>query len=60
MRTTCAPSGCTTFVLATRPGDPSEVLNRSGVRQLAGVIPAYARSSTGSLDASAFCYKLLE
>jgi len=50
----------TTLVLDTRRGDASEALHRSLGWQLAGVIPAYARSSTGSLDARAFYYKLLD
>jgi ribosomal protein S18 acetylase RimI-like enzyme len=51
--------GRTTLLLDTREGDPSEALYRSLGWQLAGVIPRYARSSTGELDASAFYYKLL-
>ena len=50
----------TTLVLDTRAGDPSEALYRSLDWQHAGTIPRYARSATGTLDASAFYYKLLD
>jgi ribosomal protein S18 acetylase RimI-like enzyme len=52
--------GRTTLVLDTRQGDPSERLYRSLGWQLAGVIPRYARSADGSLDGSAFYYRLLD
>lgn len=52
--------GRTTLVLDTRQGDPSERLYRSLGWQLAGVIPCYARSAGGTLDPSAFYYRLLE
>jgi ribosomal protein S18 acetylase RimI-like enzyme len=52
--------GRTTLFLDTREGDPSEALYRSLGWQLSGVIPAYARSSNGNLDATAFYYKLLD
>ena len=52
--------GRTTLVLDTREGDPSEALCRSLGWQHAGVIPAYARSSNGVLDANTFYYKLLD
>jgi GNAT superfamily N-acetyltransferase len=52
--------GRTTLFLDTREGDPSEALYRSLGWQLAGVIPAYARSSDGNLAATAFYYKLLD
>jgi GNAT superfamily N-acetyltransferase len=48
----------TTLVLDTREGDPSERLYRSLGWQRAGVIPRYARSAGGSLDGSAFYYKI--
>ena len=51
--------GRTTLILDTRQGDPSEVLYRSQGWTLAGTIPRYARSATGSLDATALYYKLL-
>jgi acetyltransferase len=52
--------GRTTLVLDTRRGDPAERLYTSVGYRLAGVIPSYARSSGGALDASAFYYRLLE
>jgi acetyltransferase len=51
--------GRTTLVLDTRQGDPSEALYQSLGWVLAGVIPRFARSANGALDASAFYYKLL-
>jgi GNAT superfamily N-acetyltransferase len=51
--------GRTTLILDTRQGDPSEVLYRAAGWTFAGAIPAYARSATGTLDATAFYYKLL-
>jgi acetyltransferase len=51
--------GRTTLVLDTRQGDPSEHLYRGLGYQVAGVIPAYARSADGSLHATVFLYKLL-
>ena len=51
--------GRTTLVLDTREDDPSERLYRSLGWVLVGVIPKYAKSSSGSLDGSAFYYKLL-
>ena len=50
----------TTLVLDTRLGDPSEGLYRSLGWILTGVVPKYARSSSGALDGSAFYYKLLD
>jgi len=52
--------GRTTLVLDTRQGDPSEALYRGLGWTLAGVIPKYAESAGGALDASAFYFKLLE
>jgi acetyltransferase len=52
--------GRTTLVLDTREGDPSERLYQSLGWQRVGVIPRYARSAGGTLDGSAFYYKLLE
>jgi acetyltransferase len=52
--------GRTTLVLDTRRGDPSEPLYLSLGWTLAGVIPRYARSADGQLDASAFYYRLLD
>jgi len=54
-----AALGRTTLVLDTRRAPPSMALYRSLGWQLAGVIPAYARSSAGSVADSAFYYKLL-
>jgi ribosomal protein S18 acetylase RimI-like enzyme len=51
--------GRTTLVLDTRRGDPSEELYTSVGYTLAGVIPRYARSANGALDASAFYYRVL-
>jgi ribosomal protein S18 acetylase RimI-like enzyme len=52
--------GRATLVLDTRQGDPSEQLYRSLGWTLGGVIPRYARSADGSLDASAFYYRLVD
>jgi acetyltransferase len=52
--------GRTTLVLDTREGDPSERLYRSLGWVQAGVIPRYARSAGGALDASVFYFKLLD
>jgi GNAT superfamily N-acetyltransferase len=52
--------GRTTLVLDTRYGDPSERLYASVGWHPAGVIPRYARSADGRLDASAFYYRLLD
>jgi ribosomal protein S18 acetylase RimI-like enzyme len=52
--------GRTTLVLDTRQGDPSEALYRGAGWTLAGAIPRYARSATGTLDATALYYKLLD
>jgi acetyltransferase len=52
--------GRTTLVLDTRAGDPSEELYRSMGWTRAGVIPRYARSAGGALDATAFYFKLLD
>jgi GNAT superfamily N-acetyltransferase len=52
--------GRTTLVLDTRQGDPSEVLYRAVGWTFAGAIPGYARSATGTLDATALYYKLLD
>ena len=52
--------GRTTLVLDTRQGDPSERLYRALGWERGGVIPRYARSADGKLDASAFYYRLLD
>jgi len=52
--------GRTTLVLDTRAGDPSERLYVSTGWTRAGVVPRYAQSAGGALDASAFYYRLLE
>lgn len=51
--------GRTLLVLDTRQGDPSEVLYQKLGYTRAGVIPGYARSASGSLDATAFYYRLM-
>ena len=51
--------GRTTLVLDTRQGDPSEALYRALGWQPAGTIPRYARSSDGTLHATAFSFKPL-
>jgi len=51
--------GRTTLVLDTRQGDPSEKLYVSVGWRPAGVIPRYAESAGGTLDGSAFYYRLL-
>jgi GNAT superfamily N-acetyltransferase len=51
--------GRTTLILDTRQGDPSETLYRGLGWTFAGAIPAYARSATGAIDATAYYYKLL-
>lgn len=48
------------LVLDTRQGDAAERLYRRLGYVEAGVIPGYARSSAGTLDASVFFYKALE
>jgi ribosomal protein S18 acetylase RimI-like enzyme len=50
--------GRTTLVLDTRSGDPSERLYASVGWERVGVIPRYAASAGGMLDATAFYYKL--
>jgi len=52
--------GRTLLVLDTRQGDPSELLYQKLGYTRGGVIPGYARSSTGSLDATAFYYRQLD
>jgi len=52
--------GRRTLVLDTRQGDPSEALYRSLGWTFAGVIPQYARSADGTLDATAIYYLLLD
>lgn len=47
------------LVLDTRHGDPSNFLYASLGYQLVGIIPNYARSANGELDAGAFYYKLI-
>ena len=47
------------LVLDTRQGDVAERLYRSLGYAEAGVIPQYARSANGELDACVFFYKLL-
>jgi ribosomal protein S18 acetylase RimI-like enzyme len=48
------------LVLDTRLGDPSEQLYTMLGYTRAGVIPQYARSADGALDATVFFYRLLE
>ena len=47
------------LVLDTRQGDPSELLYQKLGYTRAGVIPGYARSANGALDASVFYYRQL-
>jgi ribosomal protein S18 acetylase RimI-like enzyme len=47
------------LVLDTRHGDPSELLYQKLGYTRAGLIPGYARSADGSLDATAFYYRQL-
>jgi ribosomal protein S18 acetylase RimI-like enzyme len=49
----------TLLVLDTREGDAAELLYLRLGYQRAGVIPGYARSSNGELDATVFMYKQL-
>jgi ribosomal protein S18 acetylase RimI-like enzyme len=51
--------GRTLLVLDTRAGDPSELLYQKLGYTMAGMIPGYARSSSGSLDATAFYFRRL-
>jgi ribosomal protein S18 acetylase RimI-like enzyme len=51
--------GRTLLILDTRRGDAAESLYNSLGYQLAGVIPGYARSTTGELTATSFMYKVL-
>ncbi|MBD8500871.1 GNAT family N-acetyltransferase [Paenibacillus arenosi] len=53
-------AGRTLLVLDTREGDPSNLLYRSISYQQAGIIPSFARSASGNLDATVLYYKLLE
>jgi ribosomal protein S18 acetylase RimI-like enzyme len=52
--------GRTLLVLDTRQGDPSELLYQKLGYTKAGVIPAYARSASGSLAATAFYFHQLD
>jgi GNAT superfamily N-acetyltransferase len=60
LETEARRNGRSTLVLDTRLGDPSEGLYRSAGWTLTGIVPRYARSSDGNLDASAFYHKLLD
>ena len=51
--------GRSLLVLDTREGDPSELLYRKLGYTRAGVIPGYARSADGALDATVFYYLFL-
>lgn len=51
--------GRTLLVLDTRQGDAAESLYQKLGYTIAGVIPGYARSANGALDASVFYYKQL-
>ncbi len=50
----------TLLVLDTRQGDSGERLYRRLGYQEAGVIPAYAKSATGTLDSTVLFYKILD
>ncbi|MBA2679621.1 MAG: GNAT family N-acetyltransferase [Ktedonobacteraceae bacterium] len=52
--------GRTLLVLDTRQGDSAEQLYRSLGYEEVGVIPKYAKSGAGTLDATVFFYKLLD
>jgi len=47
------------LVLDTRQGDKAEALYRSLGFALGGVVPGYARSTSGTLDATSFMHKAL-
>ena len=47
------------LVLDTRDGDPSNALYRALGYQEVGLIPGYARSASGELNATVFYFKLL-
>lgn len=49
--------GRSLLVLDTRYGDPSNILYRSEGYVEAGMIPRYAKSASGDLDATLFFYK---
>lgn len=49
--------GRSLLILDTRTGDAAESLYRSLGFELAGIIPAYARSTAGKLTDSSFMYK---
>ena len=51
--------GRTLLVLDTRQGDSAEHLYQKLGYTRVGVIPGYARSATGSLDATTFYYRRL-
>ena len=53
-------AGRTLLVLDTRQGDVAERLYARHGYIHAGVIPNYARSAEGTLDATVFFYRLLE
>ena len=52
-------NGWTTLHLDTREGDPSNDFYQSQGWTMAGVIPQWAESASGSLDGTVFYYKLL-
>jgi acetyltransferase len=52
--------GRTLLVLDTRQGDPSELLYQKLGYSKAGVIPGYAQSANGALDATAFYFRQLD
>jgi GNAT superfamily N-acetyltransferase len=52
--------GRTLLHLDTRDGDPSNKLYLSVGYAVAGTIPSFARSASGSLDATVIYYKLLD
>lgn len=59
LETQARGAGRSLLVLDTRQGDAAERLYRRLGYVEAGVIPDYARSSAGTLDASVFFYKAL-
>ena len=52
--------GRSLLVLDTRYGDPAELLYLKLGYTRGGIIPAYARSASGSLDSTAFYYRQLD
>jgi ribosomal protein S18 acetylase RimI-like enzyme len=60
LETLARQQGRTLLVLDTRQGDPSELLYQKLGYTQAGVIPGFARSGSGALDATVFYYRQLD